>query len=194
MRRIAIFSFVLAIFLTCNFLETAWGHLTPVSRSLGTGNTVGTNDILNFNGAVGLPSIYKMDLDYPQQAAIGIALHPNKVFLVDFDVKWVDWSSTHDKVDFKGPANSFDITGDGIGDVDSTKLHFGWEDQYVYALGAQYSMTDRLNLRAGVNYAKSPINEADIFNNLIFPALVETHVTLGFDYQLGDHWGMALPI
>ena len=150
---------------------------------------VGTNDILNFNGAVGLPGIYKLDLEYPQQAAIAIALHPDKVFLIDLDVKWINWSDTHDKVRLKGPANSFT---DGTNFFNSTNLNFGWKDQYVLALGAQYKMTDRLNLRAGLNYAKSPIDEADVFNNLIFPALVETHAAAGFDYQLGDHWGIGL--
>ena len=153
---------------------------------------VGTNDILNFNGAVGLPGIYKLNLEYPQQAAIGIALHPDKAFLIDFDVKWINWSDTHDKVRLKGPANSFDSDGNGTGDSNSTRLNFAWKDQYVFALGAQYKMTDRLNLRAGLNYAKSPIDEADVFNNLIFPALVETHAAVGFDYQLGDHWGIGL--
>lgn len=153
---------------------------------------VGTNDILNFNGGVGLPGIYKLDLDYPQQAAIGIALHPSRPLLIDLDIKWINWSGTHDEVALRGPANSFDSNGDGTGDSAGTQLNFGWEDQYVYALGAQYSVTERLNLRAGINYAETPIDEADVFNNLIFPAVVEWHYTLGFDYQLGDHWGIGL--
>ena len=153
---------------------------------------VGTNDILRFNGAVGLPGTYKMDLDYPQQAALGMALHLNDTFLIDFDVKWIDWSSTHNKVSFKGPANSFDSDGNGSGDSNATQLDFGWKDQYVFALGGQYHATDRLAIRAGFNYAKAPIDEADVFNNLIFPACVEKHATVGFDYQLGDHWGIGM--
>lgn len=152
---------------------------------------VGEDDIKNFNGATGDPGVYRMDLDYPQQAAIGIAVRPNERFLVDFDVKWINWSDTHDQVDFTGPANSFDSNGDGTGDASATKLNFGWDDQYIYALGIQYKATPRLNLRAGYNYAKAPLNKRDVFNNLIFPALVERHTTLGFDYQLGEHWGIG---
>lgn len=152
---------------------------------------VGSGDVQNYNGAVGAAGIYKLDLDYPQQAAVGIAFHPDKKWLIDFDIKWLNWSGTHDKVTLKGPGNSFDSDGNGIPDSSQTKLEFGWEDQYIYAIGAQYMLNDRLALRAGYNYAKAPIDEADVFNNLVFPAYVERHVTCGFDYQLGAHWGVG---
>lgn len=152
---------------------------------------VGTGDVQNYNGAMGVAGIYKLDLDYPQQAAVGVAFRPDKKWLIDFDIKWLNWSGTHDKVTLKGPANSFDTNMDSVGDSNQTKLEFGWEDQYIYAIGAQYKATDKLALRAGYNYAKAPIDEADVFNNLIFPAYVERHVTCGFDYQLGAHWGVG---
>jgi len=153
---------------------------------------VGTGDIQNFNGATGRAGTYKMDLDYPQQAALGVAVTPIKPVTVSFDIKWINWSSTHDKVDFTGPNNSFDTNGDGVGDSDSTQLNFGWEDQWVYALGIQYAVNDALTVRTGYNYSKAPIDEADVFNNMLFPAIVEQHFTLGGEYMLGDHWGIAL--
>ncbi|MCC7202653.1 MAG: outer membrane protein transport protein [Nitrospirae bacterium] len=152
---------------------------------------VGSGDVQNYNGAMGTAGIYKLDLDYPQQAAVGIAFRPDKKWLIDFDIKWLNWSGTHDKVTLKGPSNSFDTDMNGIGDSNQTKLEFGWEDQYVYAIGAQYQANDRLALRAGFNYGKAPIDEADVFNNLIFPAYVERHLTCGLDYQLGAHWGIG---
>lgn len=78
---------------------------------------------------------------------------------------------------------------------------FGWENQNVYALGAEYRMDD-LSLRAGYNYAKNPIqNNTDAntvtgapntntigdtmnaFNHVMFPAVTERHYTLGAGYQ-----------
>ena len=35
----------------------------------------------------------------------------------------------------------------------------GWDDQVVYALGVAYQLSDKLALRAGFNYAASPIDE-----------------------------------
>ncbi len=150
---------------------------------------VGTGDVQNFNGATGQAGTYKMDLDYPQQAAIGVSLKPMKTLLVAMDVKWLNWSSTHDKVDFTGPDGAFMTSS---GPTNKTTLDFGWKDQWVYALGVQYIPPVKgLSLRAGYNYAKAPIDEADVFNNLILPAIVEHHITFGLDYMLGEHWGVA---
>ncbi|MEE9523591.1 MAG: outer membrane protein transport protein, partial [Thermodesulfovibrionales bacterium] len=96
------------------------------------------------------------------------------------------------KVDFKGPSNSFDTDGDRVGDSDSTELEFGWDDQWVYAIGIDFMATKQLAFRAGYNYSKAPIDEEDVFNNLVFPATVEQHYTIGADYMFGDHWGIAL--
>ncbi len=153
---------------------------------------VGSGDVQYFNGAMGLPGTYSMNLDYPQQAAFGLGLRPLKDLTVSLDVKWINWSSTHDKVDFSGPAGAFDTNGDGVGDASATSLDFGWKDQWVYAIGLQYTVTPGLTLRAGYNYAKSPIDEADVFNNLVFPAVVEHHISAGVGYMLGDHWGLSL--
>ena len=88
---------------------------------------------------------------------------------------------------------------------------FGWENQNVYALGAEYRMDD-LSLRAGYNYAKNPIqNNTDTtavnnmggnlqnpntngdtlnaFNHVMFPAVTERHYTLGAGYQFTKNVG-----
>jgi len=150
---------------------------------------VGTGDVSNFMGATGQAGTYKMDLDFPQQFAVGIAVKPTERLIVDFDVKWINWESTHDKVKFTGPSNSFMTSSMMM--TDSVDLEFGWENQWVYALGTRYKATDKLTLSAGFNYAKSPIDEADVFNNLVFPAVVEKHLALGFDYAF-DNWGFGM--
>jgi long-chain fatty acid transport protein len=70
---------------------------------------------------------------------------------------------------------------------------FGWEDQNVYMLGYQFAQ-DNWALRAGYNYAKSPIKEnnagananekmaINVLNLLGFPATVESHYTVGGSY------------
>ncbi len=39
---------------------------------------------------------YTLDLDFPQQAAVGIAVHATQAFTVAADVKWINWSDTMD--------------------------------------------------------------------------------------------------
>ncbi|MEW5831823.1 MAG: outer membrane protein transport protein [Campylobacterota bacterium] len=66
---------------------------------------------------------------------------------------------------------------------------FGWDDQNVYMFGYQYAQ-DNWALRAGYNYAKSPIKEQfgtdaaakNMFNLLGFPGIVEKHYTVGGSY------------
>lgn len=72
---------------------------------------------------------------------------------------------------------------------------FGWEDQDIYALGYEYAAKSWA-VRAGYNYAKSPISEQDgttpqgavknFFNLAGFPGVVDTHYTLGGGIALGD--------
>jgi long-chain fatty acid transport protein len=153
---------------------------------------VGTGDISTYGGAMGVAGTYKMDLEFPQQLAVGAAIKPVEKLTVSMDVKWLDWASTHDSITLTGPKDSFDTDGDGVGDTSSTELAFGWDSQWIYALGLQYAATDALTLRMGYNFAESPIDEADVFNNLVFPAIVEQHLAFGFDYMLGEHWGIGM--
>jgi len=153
---------------------------------------VGSGDIAGYNGAVGLPGTYKLDLEYPPQLAIGVAIRPIENLLVAVDFKQIYWSETHDKVAFSGPAGSFNPSFNPTGSSTSTELNFGWEDQTVYALGVVYTVNSDLDISAGYNQGEAPIDEADVFNNLVFPAIVETHYTLGADYKLGSHWGVGL--
>jgi long-chain fatty acid transport protein len=65
---------------------------------------------------------------------------------------------------------------------------FGWEDQDVIALGYQYSQKSWA-VRAGYNYATSPISEQlnssiNMLNLLGFPAITESHYTIGSTFEL----------
>ena len=70
-------------------------------------------------------------------------------------------------------------TSDGLG--------FGWENQTVFKLGAEYQQSKDITLRAGWNYGKSPINEErEIIFNLLAPAVVQNHLTMGLTYKLSS--------
>lgn len=165
---------------------------TYISRQYfeGAQYRVGDGDVSLFNGATGEDGLYDLYLDFPQQAAVGLSYKPFEPLLIAFDVKWIDWSSTHSEVKLKGPEDSF-MESDGSL-TNETELKFGWEDQWVYALGVQYAATKDLRFRVGYNYAEAPINKKDVFNNLIFPAIVEHHASVGFDYRFDEHWGVAI--
>jgi len=136
------------------------------------------NGDINFGGPAPAGT-YSLGLDFPQQAAIGIAVHATQAFTFAADVKWIDWSDTMDKLSVSGPG--------GI----SLPMDPGWDDQVIYAIGIAYKVNDNFNLRAGFNYAESPIDVNSAANNLILPAVVETHYTFGGDYRLDEHWDIG---
>jgi len=112
-------------------------------------------------------------LEQPSEIGIGLDWTSGDVS-VTADIKRVNWSDTQ-----------------GYGD-------FGWQDQNVYAVGAEYRM-DKLALRAGYNYAKNPIpNNMDgrnvgggnthgdtmnALNHVMFPGITEKHYTIGAGYD-----------
>lgn len=64
-------------------------------------------------------------------------------------------------------------------------LGFGWKNQTIYKVGLSYALNDQLTLRGGWNYGKSPIDQTrEILFNVLAPATVQYHVTLGATYHL----------
>jgi long-chain fatty acid transport protein len=118
----------------------------------------------DFTGMMGFPNPGIADnLEQPAEMGIGASYAVNG-HTVAVDYKKIKWS------DAKGYKN------------------FGWDDQDVFVVGYQYAQ-DNWALRAGYNYAKSPIKDqmttnplANTFNLLGFPATIESHYTVGASY------------
>ncbi|HAK58994.1 MAG TPA: aromatic hydrocarbon degradation protein [Nitrospiraceae bacterium] len=142
------------------------------------------NDVVSQTGQTSQDGIYTMSLDFPQQAAVGIAIRPIRNFLWTLDVKWIQYSDTYDVVKLKG---AFGGTGGT-----ETDLPFGWDDVWVYATGFQFDITPKFAFRLGYNHSSSPIKEEDVENNVAFPAIVEDRVAGGFTYRLGRHWEITM--
>ncbi|MFP4561626.1 MAG: OmpP1/FadL family transporter, partial [Thiohalorhabdus sp.] len=133
------------------------------------------------NGFQGQPAgTYKLGLDYPQQASLGIKYSPLTTLDVSADIKWINWSATMDDLKVEAPSGGQDV------DMDP-----GWDDQMVYALGVSWDATPDLSLRAGFNYAESPIEDEDASANLILPGVVESHYTVGANYKFNGHWELG---
>ncbi|HEX5623657.1 MAG TPA: outer membrane protein transport protein [Sulfuricurvum sp.] len=101
------------------------------------------------------------DLEQPSEMGAGIAYAMGRS-VIAVDYKRISWS-------------------DAAGYKD-----FGWKDQDVYAIGYQHAQNNWA-IRAGYNYAKSPIVKnadgmVDMLNLLAFPATVESHYALGGSY------------
>lgn len=132
------------------------------------------------------------DFDIPENYGIGIAFKPVKNLVIAADVTRINYSDIA-SVGNPGPGLSTDPGGGIPALADPTKqlgkddgMGFGWEDQTVYKLGVQYGVNNRLQLRAGVNYGESPIPDNQVTFNLLAPATVEEHYSVGFTYRAND--------
>ena len=115
----------------------------------------------------------RMRLDMPQTIQFGVNFRPVNNLRIEADAKWINWSNVMDKVPITGVAgmNSWD---------------FNWKNQWVYMLGVEYTPTPPLTLMAGFNYGKSPVPDGGqaFGNNIIAPAIVQTHLSFGASYSV----------
>jgi opacity protein-like surface antigen len=142
--------------------------------------------------------------DIPSNYGIGIAIKPMKNLVIAADVTRINYNDVA-SLGNRGPeappvlgtippativigspfglesvANPTYETGNDKG------MGFNWQNQTVYKLGMQYGVNNRLLLRAGYNYGKSPIPNDQLTFNLLAPGTVEQHYSAGFTYKAND--------
>jgi long-chain fatty acid transport protein len=131
-----------------------------------------------------------LKLTQPQELAFGVGVKPMNNLKVGMDIRWINWKNAKGYKEFQ------------------------WNDQWVIALGGEFKPTQKLALRAGYNYGKSPIRGGTkdttpnktipnfaapfsdfriaMFNLIGFPAITEHHITLGLGYEFTKNFGIDL--
>jgi long-chain fatty acid transport protein len=141
---------------------------------------------LNF-GPQGGKVKYDAELDdftWPQEFEAGVAYVPMPGLTIAADVKWINWSATVDqpKLKLSNPPAGYPALPD-------TTFDMAWDDQWIYAIGAEYCINQKHTVRAGFNYGNNPVPDDTL--NPLFPAIPTTHLTLGYGLNLGK-WGVDL--
>lgn len=131
------------------------------------------------------------DFDIPENYGVGIAFKPKKNLVIAADVMRINYNDIA-SVGNRGPGTPYTSLGipalqDHSKDLGKDAgMGFGWENQTVYKLGVQYGVNNRLLVRAGYNYGKSPIPDDQLTFNTLAPATVEKHYSVGFTYRASD--------
>jgi long-chain fatty acid transport protein len=151
------------------------GVYYKVNPSVGWGAIVKTPLRFNFARVAdfnGDGILDDMTLEQPWVFGTGIGVKPLQNLKVALEVMYIPWS------DAKGYKD------------------FGWKDQWVFKVGGEYQLTQKLSLRAGYNYGKSPVRGesfnttnpalagAECMKIIGFPAIAEHHLSLGVGYRL----------
>jgi long-chain fatty acid transport protein len=125
--------------------------------------------------------------DIPETYGFGIAYKANDQLTVAADVVQINYGG------IKSIANNGNQFPFRIGLLGSDNgAGFGWTNQTVYKVGMSYQYAPNLLLRAGYNYAKTPIGSQQTFFNILAPATVENHLTLGATWALADKSELSL--
>ena len=144
------------------------------------------------------------DFDIPESYGIGIAIKPVKNLVIAADILQINYNKVP-TIGNPGPGTNPDGFGplSGISALDfgvvcpnvqnpyclgfDQGMGFGWENMTVYKLGVQYGVNNKLQVRAGYNYGKTPIPDNQLTFNLLAPATVEHHYSLGLTYKPNDN-------
>jgi long-chain fatty acid transport protein len=168
-----------------------------VAQDFGFGFSVGASYDFADVGVKGLTvgAVYKSEIEMEYDQQLSTATTPFAGFLggeMDDTLTQPAEIGVGVSYTYQGSTLAFDYKQIKWADATGYK-DFGWDNQNVYAIGYQFAM-DNWAVRAGFNYAESPIDEADgantpdgavlnMFNLLGFPATVEQHYSIGGTYE-----------
>lgn len=150
--------------------------------------TVGAN-----MSAVGLGKVTYRDVSIdgmalPQEVEVGFAVRPVPPLLVAVKVAWLDWSAALKTSTLH--ASSPDTPG--APPSLSLPSTMNWRDQYVFAIGIAYDLTEKAILRAGYNYGRNPVPENTL--NPFLAAVTEQHFTFGAGYAFSPKWQVGTAV
>jgi long-chain fatty acid transport protein len=132
--------------------------------------------------------------DIPANAAFGIAVDATPSLTFAADVQRIFYGDV-DSIANPGPTAA-EIGGAISPDRRlgaSNGIGFGWEDIWVFKLGASYKINNAWTVRAGYSHNESPIPDSEVLFNIVAPAVNEDHATLGVSYRSSKNseWNLS---
>jgi long-chain fatty acid transport protein len=119
--------------------------------------------------------------DIPSSYGFGIAVKAMPATTVAFDVVRTNYS------DVPSVSNPFALpTGPSTLLGGSAGPGFGWQNINTYKLGVSYAYDSSLTLRAGLNHCDQPIPDTQTLLNIVAPAVVQNHLSLGATWILAN--------
>lgn len=135
------------------------------------------------------------DFDIPSMITAGVSIQATSRTTIALDLARINYtdvksiSNKNNTAPLQGqllqgvnPFAGVPFQGALLGDNDGAG--FGWEDQNVIKIGIKHQLNNKITLMGGWNHGKAPIGEDQTAFNILAPATVEDHLTLGLDWKL----------
>jgi long-chain fatty acid transport protein len=130
---------------------------------------------------VGAPRDFSTKISLPAIASLGVSWTGMENVVTGVDIRYIDWANA----DLFGDPASF--RGDG------SLRGLGWDSGWTFALGSQYTFSERLKLRAGYTYGATPIDgNPESGLNVATPLILEHTLAFGASLQVSDALAMHL--
>jgi len=120
------------------------------------------------------------DFDIPSMYGVGLKYTPSSNVAIMFDYTHINYS---DIAAIANPLSNLTVGGNLLGSDNGAG--FGWEDMDIYKLGISWQLSKTLTLLGGWNHGKQPIPSSETFFNVLAPATIEDHLTLGAIWAIG---------
>lgn len=142
------------------------------------------------------------DFDIPENYNIGVSWQATPALRLALDYQRINYADVNA---VGNPASTSLTTPQGLGS--SNGSGFGWDNIDVWKFGVEYKMNPKFTLRAGYSHTDSPIkgnlatdpgcfggsaNCGEIMFNILAPAVIENHVTLGFTYAVAPNQELTM--
>jgi len=122
------------------------------------------------------------NFDIPPQVTAGLTVRPLKTLDVSFEYQHIFYG------DIKSIANAGNDSGQ-LGASDGKG--FGWQDLDVFRVGIQWRAFDQLVLRTGYSHASDFTTGSNALFNILAPATVKDHLTVGAGYDITPNWTIS---
>jgi long-chain fatty acid transport protein len=112
--------------------------------------------------------------DIPENYGVGLAYKIAPTWTVALDVSKILYSGVNAVAN---PLSNLTVQGNPLGSANGPG--FGWQDITVTKIGVSYDYASDVTLRAGYNHSDQAIPNDQTFFNILAPATVQDHLTLG---------------
>ncbi len=119
------------------------------------------------------------DFDVPPTVTVGLSykVRPDVIVVADWQRIF------YNTVKSLGNPNDTPITPTTLLGSDDG-LGFGWNNVDIIKVGVQWAYSPKLTLRAGISHADQMFDNGEALFNVLAPATIRTHASLGMTYQI----------
>jgi long-chain fatty acid transport protein len=124
------------------------------------------------------------DFDLPENYNLGVAWQATPELKLALDYQRINYAEV---ASVGNPVTNLLVLGNLLGSTNGPG--FGYANIDVWKLGMEYKYSPKLTLRAGYSHNDNPISGSDtgeVLLNILAPAVIEDHATLGFTYTLAS--------